>query len=282
LTIQELKEDLQAGLSTRYEAGEAAGIARIVLEDAFGVRPNSADRDLNTSEEQLYRHIRFRLLRGEPVQYILGEADFYGFKFRVDPRVLIPRQETEELVHWVLESWKQHGRPSGCKLLDIGTGSGCIPISLKKLAPELEVTGLDVKEEILALAAENAQLNAAEVNWIRADILVENCWETLGRFDYIVSNPPYIPPSQQRLMPEHVLSHEPHLALFVPENDPLLFYREIGLFASRNLLPDGALFFEINEFYADSLQELMRDIGFTDVEIKKDIGGKYRMLRLRK
>ncbi|MEZ4995579.1 MAG: peptide chain release factor N(5)-glutamine methyltransferase [Saprospiraceae bacterium] len=282
MTTQELYEDLQSGLLTHYDAGEAASISRIVLEDAFDLHLPLTEREIRPEEEQLYRHIRFRLMRGEPVQYILGEADFYGLKFRVDTRVLIPRQETEELVHWVLDSWKQAGKKPGLKILDIGTGSGCIPITLKKQAPVLEITGLDIESDILALAEENAIFNQVEVKWLQADILEESRWEELGSFDYIVSNPPYIPPSQQKLMPRHVLEHEPHLALFVPENDPLLFYREIGLFAFRNLLQDGSLFFEINEFYAQSLQELMRDIGFVNIETRQDIGGKDRMLRLRK
>ncbi|MCB0633776.1 MAG: peptide chain release factor N(5)-glutamine methyltransferase, partial [Lewinella sp.] len=230
MTTQELYEDLQSGLLTHYDAGEAASISRIVLEDAFDLHLPLTEREIRPEEEQLYRHIRFRLMRGEPVQYILGEADFYGLKFRVDTRVLIPRQETEELVHWVLDSWKQAGKKPGLKILDIGTGSGCIPITLKKQAPVLEITGLDIESDILALAEENAIFNQVEVKWLQADILEESRWEELGSFDYIVSNPPYIPPSQQKLMPRHVLEHEPHLALFVPENDPLLFYREIGLF----------------------------------------------------
>lgn len=279
MTIKEIKADLQASLLTQYSEEEAAGITRIVLEDVFEFRPGRSQDELQAREEELYRHIRFRLLRGEPVQYVLGEADFYGLKFHVDPRVLIPRQETEELVHWVLEHWKQQGSPKGLRLLDIGTGSGCIPISLKKQAPELELTGLDVKTDILELAAENAKVNQVEVNWVAADILNENNWKDLGQFDYIISNPPYIPPSQQHLMPRHVLEHEPSLALFAPENDPLQFYREIGLFAYQQLLSGGALFFETNEFNADRVVDLLQDIGFQRVILKKDLADKDRMIR---
>ena len=155
------------------------------------------------------------------------------------------------------------------KVLDIGTGSGCIPITIKKEAPELTVAGLDVEADILALATENAQRNEVEISWIQADILDEQKWDTFESYDYIISNPPYIPPSEQNVMPEHVLKYEPHLALFAPENDPLLFYREIGLFAYQNLSPQGYLFFETNEFNAPQVAQLLRDIGFQSVENTK-------------
>lgn len=279
MTLSELKTALLHNLQTRYEPGEAGSICRIVLEDAFAYRPDLADRDIKPEEEMLYRHIQQRLLRGEPVQYIMGEADFYGRKFRVDPRVLIPRQETEELVHWVLESWKQRGKIKEQQVLDIGTGTGCIPITIKCEAPALLVSGLDVKAEILELAAQNAEHNEAEINWLEQDILQSDDWGALGQFDYIISNPPYIPPSQRHLMPDHVLSHEPALALFAPENDPLIFYREIGLFAFQHLLPHGYLFFETNEYNADRVAELLGDIGFQKVELRQDLAGKDRMIR---
>lgn len=279
MTFQELKAALEESLQVRYEPGEAQSITRIVLEDAFVYRGDQKDRELSPEEEMLYLHVRQRLLRGEPVQYILGEADFYGLKFLVDPRVLIPRQETEELVYWVLETWKQSGKPGDKKVLDIGTGTGCIPITIKHEAPTLDVYGLDVKADILQLAEENAHRHKTDINWIERDILDTSQWEKLGQFDYIISNPPYIPPSQQHLMPEHVLAYEPELALFAPENDPLVFYREIGLFAYQHLPDGGYLFFETNEFNAERVADLLKDIGFTEVELKKDIQGKNRMVR---
>lgn len=281
MTFQELKTALQENLQARYEPGEAQSITRIVLEDAFEYRPDQKDRQLSSEEETLYLHVRHRLLRGEPVQYILGEADFYGLKFFVDPRVLIPRQETEELVHWVLESWKESGKPGGKKVLDIGTGTGCIPITMKHQAPVLDVYGLDVQADILQLAGENAQRNNTDITWIEQDILDASQWDKIGQFDYIISNPPYIPPSQRHLMPEHVLAYEPELALFAPENDPLVFYREIGLFAYQNLRGGGYLFFETNEFNAERVGSLLKDIGFTEVELRQDLAGKDRMLRAR-
>lgn len=282
MTTREVYEDLRQTLRERYEAGEAQSISRIVLEDVFEYHPQQPVRELSSEEEMLYRHIRHRLLRGEPVQYILGEADFYGLKFLVDRRVLIPRQETEELVHWVLESWKLAGSPAGLRVLDIGAGSGCIPISLKRSAPALIVSGLDVSREALELAAENAQRHQTAVSWIEADILDEKQWDTLPVFDYIISNPPYIPPSQQHLMPDHVLSYEPRLALFAPENDLLIFYREIGLFAHRKLAPQGQLFFETNEYHASQVVALLQDIGFTQLELRQDLAGKDRMVRGRR
>ncbi|PHN05964.1 peptide chain release factor N(5)-glutamine methyltransferase [Flavilitoribacter nigricans] len=279
MTLLEIKRGLQENLQSRYEAGEAGSITRIVLEDVFEYRADQPDREASSEEEMLYRHIQQRLLRGEPVQYILGEADFYGLKFGVDPRVLIPRQETEELVHWVLETWKQSGKPTEKKILDIGTGTGCIPITIKHEAPALTVSGLDVRADILELAAANARRNEVEVAWIEQDILNSAGWPELGNFDYIISNPPYIPPSQRHLMPEHVLSHEPELALFAPENDPLVFYREIGLLAFQQLLPDGYLFFETNEYNAERVVELLKDIGFKSIELRQDLGGKDRMIR---
>lgn len=279
MTTQEVFRELQSALGDRYEASEAASIGRIVLEDAFSYRLQQPDRPISPQEELLFRHILQRLLRGEPVQYILGEADFYGLKFLVDRRVLIPRQETEELVHWVLETWKAEGQPAARKVLDIGTGSGCIPVTLKRQAPDMQVYALDVAADILELVAENAERNDAEVTCIHADILDEGLWNTFESFHYILSNPPYIPPSQRHLMPEHVLSYEPALALFAPENDPLIFYREIGLFAFRKMLPTGYLFFETNEYNAPQVVELMRDIGFQQVELRQDLAGKDRMVR---
>lgn len=274
-----MADELQQKLLDRYDRGEAQSIARIVLEDAFEYPTKTKDREVSPAEAILFRHILQRLLRGEPVQYIMGEADFYGLKFLVDKRVLIPRQETEELVHWILESWKQSGKPEGLSVLDIGTGSGCIPVSIKREAPGLTVTGLDIRADIIELAAENARRNQVSVDWIEQDILDSSQWETLGTFDFMVSNPPYIPPSQQNLMPGHVLGYEPHLALFAPENDPLVFYREIGLFAYRYLTADGYLFFETNEFNAPRVVLLLRDIGFSQVELRQDLAGKDRMIR---
>lgn len=269
-------------LQDRYEPGEAQSITRIVLEDAFKYSPERKVLPVSPEEELLYRHIRYRLLRGEPVQYVLGVADFYGLQFMVDQRVLIPRQETEELVHWVLEDWKKAGKPADKQLLDIGTGSGCIPITIKHQAPPIDVSGLDVDAGALELAALNAERYETPIRWIHQDILKTEEWERLGQFDYIVSNPPYIPPSERHLMPEHVLSHEPELALFAPENDPLVFYREIGLFAFQQLLPDCALYFETNEYNADRVADLLRDIGFSQVDLRQDLAGKDRMVRGRR
>ena len=267
-------------LQPSFDTREAQSIARIVFEDCFGLQPPQFSRaQLTTAQNEQLQSILTALLAGQPLQYILGQADFYGLKFKVDPRVLIPRPETEELVEWVLETIGSRSPQQSPSVLDIGTGSGCIPITIAKKTPGASVWGLDVSAEALALAKENANLNQVEIRWQEQDILNQEAWTSLPIFDLIISNPPYIPLREQVLMPAQVTQHEPHLALFVPDEDPLLFYRAIAAFAQIHLNPNGFLFFECNEYNALELKLLLESMAWSDVVLKEDLSGKLRMIR---
>jgi release factor glutamine methyltransferase len=271
-------QQLTHALTPRYGPSEAASIARIVLEDAFGAR-SVKDFDLPAGAEERWRDILERLTGGEPVQYVLGLADFFGYKFKVDGRVLIPRQETEELVALALDLLRGQAAPS---VLDIGTGSGCIAITLKRKMSGAEVFALDVSEGALDLAKENARKLHAMVHFEQGDVL-DPSFSFAGRhFDLIVSNPPYIPHSEAAIMPEHVKNHEPALALFVPEEDALLFYRRISELALAGLRPGGWLLFEINEFRAEGVAQLLQTLGYGSVAVLPDLSGAPRMARAQK
>ncbi|MCW3784856.1 peptide chain release factor N(5)-glutamine methyltransferase [Plebeiibacterium sediminum] len=215
--------------------------------------------------EKLKNHI--------PIQYIFGETEFYGLKFNVNPAVLIPRPETEELVHWIIEDCKTPDP----EMLDIGTGSGCIPITLKKNIPDAKVKGWDISDEALTTARSNAALNNVMVDFCKQNAL--ELKDVNEAFDIIVSNPPYVLEKEKELMHDNVLNNEPHLALFVPDNQPLLFYHAIAEFAKSNLKPSGKLYFEINEAFGDETVEMMEQLGFENIVLKKDLFGKDRMVR---
>lgn len=263
-------------LAAIYDPGEAQSIARIVIEDAFGHSPSS-DKALNPEQLSLLEDITARLLKKEPVQYVLGQADFYGLKFEVSPAVLIPRQETEVLVHHII----QHTADLPLRLLDIGTGSGCIPISVKKHRPNMAASGWDISPDALDIARKNAVLNGVEIHWQQMDILNRPAWKNTGKWDIIASNPPYIPLRETHLVPDHVAQFEPHLALFVDDADPLIFYRTILDFSIAHLHPGGKLWFELNEFNAGEVAALARAKGFAEVEILRDLRGKDRVLKMR-
>ncbi|MBC7774138.1 MAG: peptide chain release factor N(5)-glutamine methyltransferase [Phycisphaerae bacterium] len=265
-------------LTPRYGEGEAKAIARIVFEDVF-------DHG-RAFDESRFEEIQARLVAGEPVQYVLGEADFFGLKFKVNPSVLIPRQETEELVAWVLEYLKDFPPINAPRLLDIGLGSGCIGITLKKKMPGLQLFGMEKSPAALAIVTENAEriLNIPisqypNIPFLHGDILNRSDWALFPQMDVVVSNPPYIPHSEKSLVPEHVLAHEPSLALFVDDPDPLLFYRAIADFSLEKLRPGGMLFFECNEFNAAAVVEILRQKGFKNVELRKDLAGAERMVK---
>lgn len=215
------------------------------------------------------------LKRSEPIQYILGETEFYGLNFCVNPSVLIPRPETEELVQWIIQSIPS---PSA-SILDIGTGSGCIPIALQINRPKTAVFALDISPDALVVARKNASLNNAEVTFLQADVLALTPQDLPQKFDVLVSNPPYIPQEEKELMLPNVLLHEPHLALFVDNRDALIFYERIADLASQVLLPNGQLFFEINERFGTETCAILADRGFSNIELRKDLNGKDRMVR---
>ena len=215
-----------------------------------------------------------RLLKaGHPIQYILGMTEFDGLVFRLNRHTLIPRPETTELVHWVASSLQ-----SGQSVLDIGTGSGCIAVSLAYRCPGIKVSALDISPEAIQIAHHNASLHPVNIDFILGDILqYENySW---GEYDVIVSNPPYIRESEQTGMEARVLEHEPHLALFVPDHDPLLFYRKIAEFGKKHLKKEGCLYFEINEALGKETIALLESYAYRNIELKKDFAGKDRMIR---
>jgi release factor glutamine methyltransferase len=214
------------------------------------------------------------LIHGKPVQYVIGETEFYGCRIKVNENVLIPRPETEELVDWIIKLVPN----KELTILDICTGSGCIPIALKKNLPKAEVAACDISHEALEMAMKNAVLNKTDVRFFYTNILnpTVSSWST---FDLIISNPPYVRNSEKQLMHKNVLEFEPHLALFVEDDEALIFYRKITELAKSKLKQGGFLFFEINEAYGKEIAELLEENGFKDVEIRKDMFGKDRMAK---
>lgn len=274
MQIQNLFSNLVEALSPIYELGEAKSIARIVFEDAFQIYDLTSTKDFPEQFMSRYARIKGQLLQAEPVQYVLGQADFYGLKFKVDNRVLIPRQETEELVYWILELFDA---TTSLRILDIGTGSGCIPIVLKRKRPQWEVHAWDVSAGALSIAQENGERQQLTIHWKQVDILEEQQWGDQLDFDLIVSNPPYIPFKEVVHMPRHVTAYEPGLALFVPDATPLIFYKKIGHFSRNSLNSNGLLFFEVNEFQAEELAAYFQTQGWI-VELRVDMNGKQRMM----
>ena len=232
---------------------------------------------LSESDLLYFRNVIKRLKHNEPAQYIFENTHFYGLKLKVDARALIPRPETEELVQWVKESYVENNP----KILDLCTGSGCIALALKSAFLNSEVLGIDISTEAIALARENAILTGLNVDFEESDVL-NNDLKKYYRFDCWVSNPPYIPLMDKLNMKENVLLFEPHLALFVENKDPLLFYRKIGEKAILNLINEGYLFLEIHELYAIPIIELLQSQGFVNIQLRKDLQGKDRMIRAQK
>lgn len=282
MTCPEAYEYASERLSGYFDNRELHSVLDIVFEDVFHWKQGHSVKRLSDLEVDKLEDILNRLLHNEPLQYILGQADFYGYVFNVNPEVLIPRPETEELVYWVLETLQPTGKTRG-SILDIGTGSGCIPITLqKKLLGDWEVFGMDVSKKALAVAAENAKKLSAALTWICSDILNEAEWPAIPNLDVVISNPPYIPPSEKSRMGTSTLLFEPSLALFAPEEDPLIFYRKIAAYAKKYLDSEGLLFLELNDTFAIAAVDLLKDMGFEEVTLQKDMQGSNRMIRARK
>ena len=242
--------------------------------------------ELSDAEVDKWNTILVQLQQEKPIQYITGEAWFYGLRFEVNENTLIPRPETEELVEWILNSPIIH-HLSSLNILDIGTGSGCIPISLKANLSQANVLAIDVSEKALKVAKRNAELNKVEINFIQANILEVEDLSQLptsithhpSSYNIIVSNPPYVRNLEKQEIKKNVLDYEPHLALFVEDTDALLFYRKIAQLALKNLSPNGLLFFEINQYLGKETVELLENLGFKNIELEKDIYGNDRMIR---
>ena len=262
-------------LKAKYHEKEAKAMARMILEDYFAIKMLDIymGKDIVFSEKnkEELRKILLRLNKYEPIQYVLGKALFCGYLFKVTPDVLIPRPETEELVEWVFQSCDSLN-----SVLDIGTGSGCIAVAISKKYPMARVVSCDISNAALSIARENNEYNHSTVEFEYLDILHEL---PNGNFDVIVSNPPYVCPSEKELMEKNVLDWEPYQALFVPQEDPLLFYKRIA-FIGLNILNDGGqLFFEINPLYKNEILMMLSSLEYKKIEIKKDFAGKNRMVK---
>lgn len=232
-------------------------------------------KEISSEEIKLFDKISLQLQQHKPIQYILGETEFFGLKFQVDKNVLIPRPETEELVSWILLDLSEN-KISAPKIVDIGTGSGCIAISLAKNLPAAELTALDISEEALEIASNNAKANKVKVKFENQDIL--NLKQAFNSFDIIVSNPPYVRDLEKKDMNRNVLENEPEGALYVRDNDPLVFYEAITKLAKESLVIGGGLYFEINQYLAEETEQLMKNAGF-HTRLKKDIFGNFRMIK---
>jgi len=281
MTLNEARTVLTKELKNVYESDESRNIIELVIEHITNMSRAEQVKNkvpyLTCTQLEGLDAITERLKKNEPVQYVLGEAWFAGMKFKVNKNVLIPRPETEELVDWIVKE-SQKSKIKSENIIDIGTGSGCIPITLKKKLPEANVSAIDVCSEALFTATENAIALNAEVNFVLLDFLDEEKWKELAQYDIIVSNPPYIKQSEINTMHERVKEFEPHLSLFVPDEDALLFYKKLSDFSMKHLHVGGKLFVEINEALGEAVSNLFRSTGFVNVELKKDMQGKDRIV----
>jgi release factor glutamine methyltransferase len=285
-TIKDVFLSFQHTLETLYNARETGAITLMVLEELTGFSRAKIkafpENEIPANAIEKLTAILEELKTGKPVQYILGTTEFYGLNFLVNPAVLIPRPETEELVEWVLQSEKLKTKSEkSLSILDIGTGSGCIAVSLKKNLPGAGVTAIDISTGALQTAKQNAVINEVEVEFIEQDILQSEKLKVKSqkKFDIIVSNPPYVTLEDKLQMHQNVTGFEPHTALFVPEHDPLIFYKAIAGFAAEYLENNGLLFFEINENYGKETVELLSHNKFINIELRHDMSDRYRMIK---
>lgn len=294
MNLREAEQQVRQQLATVYDEGERANIALLLLENTTGFSRSelllNKHTELTVEEQDLLRLQTERLLQHEPVQYILQKVFFYGLELFVDKAVLIPRPETEELVDWIVKDVKASGKnvfkkgptdadqTTQLKILDVGTGSGCIALSLKKTMPLAEVWGCDVSEEALNVARRNGADLDIRVDFQGINFLDEAEQKSLPTVDLLVSNPPYIPLSEKEEMNANVVNFEPHTALFVPADDALLFYKAIARFSEKRLYANGAIYLEIHENLGPAVLQLFREEGFA-VELKKDMQGKDRMVK---
>ena len=278
MTLRQVKTKFQNELKELYPLDEINSMCNLLIFDQLGLttidlalQPNII---LKQCDLDFFSNAITALLREKPVQYILGKTEFYGLKFNGNNNVLIARPETEELVDWII---KETDNKQNLNILDIGTGSGCIAISLAKHLPTATVTSLDISEEALKTAEKNAAINNVHIQLLKKDILKFSP-EKL-QYDIIVSNPPYVRELEKREIKNNVLLHEPHLALFVKNDNPLLFYEKIADFAKKQLNRNGILYFEINQYLSTETVNLLKLKGFQNIELRKDIFTNYRMIK---
>ena len=274
--MKTIARHINEALSSCYTTGEVSALTRIIATELLGIPQMTffLKDEVNLTAEQnaLLDNAIERLKKQEPIQYILGYSDFCGLRFKVTPATLIPRPETSELVEWIASEGT--GNES---ILDIGTGSGCIAVSLAQKLPQSGVTAWDISNEALAVATENSKANGCNVIFEHVDILAYQ--PTGEQFDIIVSNPPYIKENEKEAMHANVLDWEPHTALFVPDSDPLLFYRTIAKKGLQALRPGGRLYFEINRAHSNETMEMLAALGYTGIELRKDFAENDRMIR---
>jgi len=279
-TIQQLRSIFQIKLNSLYSANEIRSFFNIIANHFLGLKPVDINISLNREvSDEVYNKfidITEQLVLQQPIQYIIGETEFYDRKFFVNPSVLIPRQETEELVNWIINDNTESKK---INILDIGTGSGCIPITLKCEMPQSSVYAIDISPEAIMVAKKNSELNNVDINFIERDILASQDVVEDIKFNIIVSNPPYITNTEKLLMEKNVLDHEPHLALFVDDNNPLIFYSAIANYSKNNLVEGGFLYFEINEAFGSETKQMLEQKGFCNVLLRKDINNKNRMIK---
>lgn len=281
MKIKEYRAQFIQELSPIYDAGEAESFFYLILEEKRNLKridlALNPELTFSNDEIEVWNLILNQLKKEIPIQYLLGKTSFYGLEFEVNSNVLIPRPETEELVEWIIQSQNLKAESQKIKILDIGTGSGCIAISLAKNLPNAQVFAIDVSEKALATAQKNAKINEVNVTFLLKNILESEDLEQ--QFDIIVSNPPYVRELEKQEIKKNVLDNEPHLALFVDDNDALIFYRKIAELAQKNLSPNGQLFFEINQYLGKEMIDLLEKMGFKNIELRKDIYGNDRMIR---
>jgi release factor glutamine methyltransferase len=295
-TVKDVFTAYKRGLEKLYDANESEAITLMAVAEICNLSKAKIkafpELELIAQQADELSDILSQLKTGKPIQYTLGKTEFYGLPFYVNPFVLIPRPETEELVEWVIVSVGSGQLAVGDSqlavgnrhlavgnILDIGTGSGCIAISLKKNLPNFDVSAIDISKEALKTAKENAELNQVEIEFIEADILNSKSEIEIPKSEIIISNPPYVTLYDKTQMHRNVTDFEPHTALFVPESDPLIFYKAIADFALTHLAPNGLLFFEINESYGKEIVSLLTEKGFKNIELRKDMGGRDRMVK---
>jgi release factor glutamine methyltransferase len=281
-----------------YEESEAKNIADLLIEHITSLSKNERlsrnEYEITPEQELAFRDDLQRLLKHEPIQYLMNKSWFYGLELFVDPSVLIPRPETEELVEWVINDIKASGldvftrdmagadKTNLLKILDVGTGSGCIALALKKAMPKAEIWGCDMSEEALNVARRNGSALDIRVDFQGLNFLDPEQQRQLPTVNILVSNPPYIPIKDKQLMDRNVVEHEPHLALFVPNDDPLVFYRALAKFGMHRLYENGSIYMEIHEDLGSQVTDLFKEEGYFSVEVKKDMQGKNRMVKVKK
>lgn len=278
MTVKSFHNKFIAELLGIYSGEEAGAMASILMQDVLGLSRADVvmkgDENIDAGKLRFLNDVLTRLKNEEPLQYILGRTEFYGLDILLNPDVLIPRSETEELIAWVLNTVNTETP----KILDFGTGSGCIPLALKKNLPKSKITGVDKSQKALKLAKKNARSLNLDVEFLAFDIL-RDAPSKMGTVDVVVSNPPYVRFSEREKMTSNVLKYEPHMALFVKDEDPLIFYRKIADIGKQILKESGLLFFEINEEFGNEILSLLRDKGYENTELRKDLNGKDRMVK---